>query len=96
MDPFSIVILAPIDKSADPAFTHFIQTIHSELITELAASLRVEMGESMSRGFVSLIAHRLGPDATERIAAARHSAERAGSPIASRGAWRSASPSRSR
>jgi len=55
------------------------------LITELAASLRDEMGESMSRGFLSLIIHRLAPDATERIAAARHSAERAGSPIASRG-----------
>jgi len=41
------------------------------LITELAASLQQEMGESMSRGFLSLIIHRLGPDATPRIAAAR-------------------------
>jgi DNA-binding SARP family transcriptional activator/tetratricopeptide (TPR) repeat protein len=43
VDPFSIVILAPISTSADPALTHFIQTIHSELITELARirSLRV-------------------------------------------------------
>ena len=42
-DPLSIVILAPIDKSADPESSHFIQTIHSELITELARvrSLRV-------------------------------------------------------
>jgi hypothetical protein len=43
------------------------------LITELAASLQTEMGESMSRGFVSLIVHRLGPEATDRITAARRS-----------------------
>jgi hypothetical protein len=42
------------------------------LITELAASLQSEMGESMSRGFLSLIVHRLAPDATDRIIAARH------------------------
>ena len=40
-------------------------------ITELADSLQEEMCESISRGFMSLIIHRLGPDATERIAAAR-------------------------
>jgi hypothetical protein len=40
------------------------------LITELAASLQSEMGESMSRGFLSLIVHRLAPDATDRIIAA--------------------------
>lgn len=43
------------------------------LITELAASLQSEMGESMSRGFLSLIVHRLGPEATTRITAARRS-----------------------
>ena len=40
-------------------------------VAQVAASLQEEMGESMSRGFVSLIVHRLAPDATERIAAAR-------------------------
>ena len=55
------------------------------LITELAASLQEEMGESLSRGFLSFIVQRMAPDATTRIAAARHSAERARSPIAWRG-----------
>ena len=41
------------------------------LISELAASLQDEMRESMSRGFVSFIVHRLAPDATDRIVAAR-------------------------
>jgi hypothetical protein len=40
-------------------------------VSALAASLRLEMGESISRGFLSLIIHRLGPDATARIVAAR-------------------------
>jgi hypothetical protein len=43
-------------------------------VTQLAASLRDEMGESLSRGFLSLIIHRLGPDATTRIVAARRKA----------------------
>jgi hypothetical protein len=41
------------------------------VITELAANLQAEMGESISRGFLSLIVHRLGPDATARILGAR-------------------------
>jgi DNA-binding SARP family transcriptional activator/tetratricopeptide (TPR) repeat protein len=51
VDPFSIVILTPIDKSADPTFSHFIQTIHGELITELARirSLRIRSGYSANQ-----------------------------------------------
>ena len=45
-------------------------------VTELAASLQREMGESISRGFLSLIVHRLAPEATARITdARRHAAD---------------------
>jgi hypothetical protein len=41
------------------------------LISDLANSLADELGESVSRQILSLIVHRMAPDATERIAAAR-------------------------
>jgi hypothetical protein len=40
---------------------------------ELAKELPVEMGEPLSRRFLSLIAHRLAPGAGARIVAARGS-----------------------
>jgi hypothetical protein len=42
--------------------------------SDLAASLRLEMGEPLSRGFLSFIANRLASDARRRIAAARQEA----------------------
>ena len=41
------------------------------IVRDMAAAIAVDMGESCSRSFLSLIVHRLAPDATERIAAAR-------------------------
>lgn len=41
------------------------------MITQLAVGLARDMGESCSRSFLSLIIHRLAPDATTRIAEAR-------------------------
>ena len=43
--------------------------------SDLARSLQEEMGESLSRGFLSFIARRLEPDARARIAMARAAAE---------------------
>ena len=43
--------------------------------SDLARSLQEEMGESLSRGFLSFIARRLAPDARTRIAMARAAAE---------------------
>ena len=40
-------------------------------IKGLAGSLQEEIGESLSRNFLSLIAHRLSADATQRISLAR-------------------------
>ena len=40
-------------------------------VRDMAAAIAVDMGESCSRSFLSLIMHRLAPNATERIAAAR-------------------------
>lgn len=41
------------------------------LITDLAREIATDIGESCSPSFLSLIINRLGPDATERIVAAR-------------------------
>ena len=41
------------------------------LISDLAKSLADELGESVSRQILSLVVHRLAPDATERVLAAR-------------------------
>jgi DNA-binding SARP family transcriptional activator/TolB-like protein/Tfp pilus assembly protein PilF len=51
IDPLSIVILAPIDKSTDVTSSHFLQTIHGELINELSRirSLRVRSGYSANQ-----------------------------------------------
>lgn len=62
------------------------------LITELAASLQREMGESISRGFLSLIAHRLAPDATDRIATARYYAANSSNECHDRHSHRTAFP----
>jgi hypothetical protein len=43
--------------------------------SDLARSLQEEMGESLSRGFLSFIARRLEPDARARIDSARAVAE---------------------
>lgn len=40
-------------------------------IAHLAQELEVELGESVSRSILSTLAHRLTPDASERISAAR-------------------------
>jgi hypothetical protein len=40
-------------------------------IAHLAQELEVELGESVSRSILSTLAHRLAPDASERISAAR-------------------------
>lgn len=41
------------------------------LLTEIAASLETEMGESVSRSFLSMIVHRLTDDSPDRIKEAR-------------------------
>lgn len=41
------------------------------LIADLATSLADELGESVSRQILSLVVHRLAPDATARIVVAR-------------------------
>lgn len=46
------------------------------LISYLAKSLQTELGESISRFFLSLIVYRLAPDATVRIATTRRSVSR--------------------
>ena len=41
------------------------------MISTLASSLQQELGESISRSFLSTVVHQLSPDATARITAAR-------------------------
>jgi hypothetical protein len=43
-------------------------------VKALAESVQAEIGESVSRNFMSFIVHRLSPDATSRIVAARRDA----------------------
>jgi hypothetical protein len=60
-----------IGATASPIDYLCAQHAHGALFSELAEFLAGEMGQPVSRTFLSMTAHQLAPDAKERIASAR-------------------------
>jgi hypothetical protein len=63
--------LSDIGAAAEPIDSVCAWVASGGQIAHLAQSLAAELGESVSRSILSMLAHRLTSDATERISAAR-------------------------
>lgn len=48
VDPHSIVVLPPLDKSLDPSFSPLVETIYSEIIAELARATSLQIRSEYS------------------------------------------------